>query len=702
MTNSSFTRLSTSRLERPLWKWMTPAHLSLLAIVVLSAFLHFYNLRAIGDANLYYTAAVKSMLQSWHNFFFVAAEPGGSVMVDKPPLGLWLEAAFAAVLGVSGVSTSLPNILAGLLSIPLLYYLVKRCLGVLAGLMAALVFALTPTVLATNRNNTMDGMLVFFLLLAAWMFLEATESGRLRWLLLGAFWMGLAFNVKMLQAFLPLPAFYALYLVSAPQKVGEKLRHLGVATLLLLAISLSWALAVDLTPASARPYVGSSQNNTVVELIVGHNGLERLLGSWRNQGNPPALVRDNPSGLDATSIGPQPPPEAAEACRGLVSGSDCLVTLPQGGIVHGTCAQVGDLLACIPSQVTQPQASDGTLPPHPVNPPNRGMFVQEIGLPSPVRLFVPPLAKEVSWLLPFGLVCLVLLVLNARFARPLVPEHRLSLLWGGWLLVGVVFFSMANLFHAYYLVMLAAPLGALIGGGVHILWRSRHHGWAQGVLALGSVGTLAYEWRLAQQYGQEAWWMPLAAVLLVAGLTALLLGRYVATALLLPTAYGLLIAALLIIPMAWSILTVAEQRPDVNLPSAYGGQSVGARSAFPGQISSPGPGQPSLVDAALIAYLQANTQGMKYLVAVPSAQSGAPLVLATGRPVLYLGGFSGGDPVVDSTGLEEMVTAGELRFILFGERSLRLEIARWVERHCTPLTRFRQGERMLYDCQERR
>ena len=123
---------------------VTPAGLLLAAIILISLFFHLYNIGGIGDANTYYTAGVKSMLQSWKNFFFAAAEPGGSVTLDKPPLGFWIEAGFAAVLGVNGLAVSLPNILSGLLSIPLLYHLVKKQLGALAGLVAALVLAITP------------------------------------------------------------------------------------------------------------------------------------------------------------------------------------------------------------------------------------------------------------------------------------------------------------------------------------------------------------------------------------------------------------------------------------------------------------------------------------------------------------------------------------------------------------------------------
>jgi 4-amino-4-deoxy-L-arabinose transferase-like glycosyltransferase len=225
-------------LGRKLVLGITPAHILVIGVMLLSAGLHFANLEAIGDANTYYTAAVKSMLQSWSNFFFAAAEPGGSVTVDKPPLGLWVEAAFAFVLGVEGWVVSLPNILAGILSVPLLYHLVRKYMGELAGLVAALVLVVTPVAIATDRNNTMDGMLVFTLLLAAWAFLVATETGKSRWLLLGAFIVGLGFNIKMLQAFLPLPAFYALYFLGAKTGWWKKIFSIGASAVILLVVSL--------------------------------------------------------------------------------------------------------------------------------------------------------------------------------------------------------------------------------------------------------------------------------------------------------------------------------------------------------------------------------------------------------------------------------------------------------------------------------
>jgi 4-amino-4-deoxy-L-arabinose transferase-like glycosyltransferase len=140
-------------------------------ILLLGAFLRFYQLGGTGFGNTYYAAAVKSMLMSWHNYFFVAFEPGGSISLDKPPLGFWVQALSAYFLGVTGFALALPNAIAGVFSVFLVYKLVRRPFGPWAGLAAALVLAIMPVAISTERNNTIDGLLVFVLLLAAWAFL---------------------------------------------------------------------------------------------------------------------------------------------------------------------------------------------------------------------------------------------------------------------------------------------------------------------------------------------------------------------------------------------------------------------------------------------------------------------------------------------------------------------------------------------------
>jgi len=196
-------------------------------------------------------------------------------------LGFWIQAASAYLLGFHGWSILLPQALAGVLSVALLYYLVHRSFGPMAGLLAALALALTPISVATNRHNNLESLLVLTVLLASWVFILAAETGRLRWLLVGALVVGVGFNINMLEAFLVLPAFYLLYLVAAPVGWRRRMIHLGLATVVIFAASLPWVVAVDLTPADQRPYVGSSSFNTVTDLIVGWNGVERVVGMTR-------------------------------------------------------------------------------------------------------------------------------------------------------------------------------------------------------------------------------------------------------------------------------------------------------------------------------------------------------------------------------------------------------------------------------------
>ncbi|HTI13474.1 MAG TPA: glycosyltransferase family 39 protein [Dictyobacter sp.] len=249
------------------------------AIIVLATILDVCQLSREGYGNTYYAATVKSMLTSWHNFFFVSFDAGGFVTVDKPPLGLWLQAASAWLFGFTGISLLLPQATAGIISVALLYHLVRRIYGYYAGGIAALIAALTPIAVITNRNNTFDSVLVCLLLLATWCLFLATETGRLRWLLCSALLIGLGFNVKMLQAYLVLPAFLLTYALGSPQRWRTRIWHLLLTCGVILCVSLIWTCIVDLTPTTQRPYIGSSGNNSELALILGYNGIGRLLSS---------------------------------------------------------------------------------------------------------------------------------------------------------------------------------------------------------------------------------------------------------------------------------------------------------------------------------------------------------------------------------------------------------------------------------------
>ena len=228
--------------------------------------------------NSYYAAAVQSMALNWHNFFFAAFDPHGFLAIDKPPLGFWIQVLSTRIFGFSAWSLLLPEALAGVGSVAVLYVLVRRVFGPVAGLIAALALALTPISVITSRNNTIDSLLALVLLLAAWALSIAAETGRLRWLLLSALLVGLGFNIKMLEAFVVLPAFALVYLLSAPRSLRMRLLHLALAGVVLLVVSGAWITIVDSTPASQRPYIISTEHDSELELALGYNGVNRAFG----------------------------------------------------------------------------------------------------------------------------------------------------------------------------------------------------------------------------------------------------------------------------------------------------------------------------------------------------------------------------------------------------------------------------------------
>jgi len=258
----------------PMWE-----KAAVICLFLLSTLLDCFHLPAIADGNTYYATAVKSMLLNWHNFFFVAFDSAGYLSVDKPPLGLWAEVASARLFGFSNFSLLLPEIVAGTVSVLLLYYLVRRTFGGPAGILAGTLLALSPINVVTNRDNIMDSLLVATSLAAAWAVLRASETGSFKWLVLCAIFIGVGFNIKMLEAYLIVPACLVTYLTATR---GKSLRLRLAQTLLfgfiLAGVSFAWVVAVDLTPSSTRPYVDSTLSNSELDLVFNYNGLQRLFG----------------------------------------------------------------------------------------------------------------------------------------------------------------------------------------------------------------------------------------------------------------------------------------------------------------------------------------------------------------------------------------------------------------------------------------
>jgi 4-amino-4-deoxy-L-arabinose transferase-like glycosyltransferase len=252
----------------------------------------------------FYGAAARSMSMSWHNFFFGAFDPLGTVSVDKLPGALWPQALSLRVFGFHTWAIVLPQAIEGVLTILVLYRAVRRLAGPVAGIVAAAVVASSPVTVALNRGNVADSLLILLLVLAADATTAAVVSGRLRSLLLAGVWVGLAFQAKMTVAWLVLPALAAAYLLAAaPPRLRVRVGHVALAGLLTAVVSVSWMALVSLVPAHDRPYVDGTQNNSVFSQTFDYNGIARLRrgsGVFAGAGHPAAfLVR-----LSQTSAGP--------------------------------------------------------------------------------------------------------------------------------------------------------------------------------------------------------------------------------------------------------------------------------------------------------------------------------------------------------------------------------------------------------------
>ncbi|MCK4342680.1 MAG: glycosyltransferase family 39 protein [Phycisphaerae bacterium] len=258
-------------------------------ILLLAAGLRLWNLADHGFGNIYYAAAVRSMAGSWHNFLYASFDPAGFLMLDKPPFAFWVQALCVKLFGFNGLSLHLPQVIEGVAAVLLVYVLTRRVAGEWAGLIAAVVMALTPASVAVDRSNLPDSCLVVVLLLAAWVLLRAASTGSGRRLALSMALVGVAFGVKMIAALVVLPAFYLTYWLGAPLSRKRRMIHLCGATAVVFGVSLSWPLLVDLTPAHMRPYVGDTQNNSALSLAFGMFGVERFTG----QSQPPPSHAEN-------------------------------------------------------------------------------------------------------------------------------------------------------------------------------------------------------------------------------------------------------------------------------------------------------------------------------------------------------------------------------------------------------------------------
>jgi 4-amino-4-deoxy-L-arabinose transferase-like glycosyltransferase len=271
---SRLPRLVRGRTADP--SWVRP---SLLGLLAATGLLYLWDLAASGWANAFYSAAVQAGASNWEAFFYGSSDAGNSITVDKPPAALWVMDLSVRLFGLSSWSILVPEALMGVASVAVLYLAVRRVAGPAVGLLAGAVLALTPVAVLMFRFDNPDALLTLLMTLAAYAVIRAVEHASLRWLLAAGALLGLAFLTKTLQAVLVVPGLGLAYLVAAPAPLRRRLGHLLAAGAAMVVVGGWWVAIVELVPASARPYIGGSQDNSVWELIWGYNGLGRLTGN---------------------------------------------------------------------------------------------------------------------------------------------------------------------------------------------------------------------------------------------------------------------------------------------------------------------------------------------------------------------------------------------------------------------------------------
>ena len=621
---------------------MLPAHIG---VLVLAAFVYVFNLNVSGYANTFYSMAAQAASTDWSAWFWGSLDASNFITVDKPPLATMVMGLSVRVFGLSSWSILLPEALFGVATIAVLYAIVRRYAGPVAATIAALVATLTPAAILIFRYNNPDALLTLLLVLAAWAFMRALSDDRFRWLVLAGLFVGLAFNTKFLQAYLVLPAFALVYAFAAPGSVRHRLAGLAVAFVSVLGFSSWWVIAVQLTPAALRPYVGGSTDGTALQVLFGYDGLGRIFGELSGG----AALRETVGGANA----PGGPPIGVPAVFG--------------------------------------------------------------GEPGLLRMFNKDFGGQIAWLLPYAVIGAVSSLL-VRLRKPRTDLARAAvLMWTLWLAVHVVVFSlMGGIIHSYYVVILAPAIGALVGTGTVDLWRARTtHRVVAGLALAAAIGVSAViGWELLTRTPN---FMPgLATMVLVVGAgAALVLGflailpesitqdavRTVGRLSLTAATVGLI--ALMAGPTAYAVDT---------MKTAYSG---GDPAAGPGGAGPGGgrglrpPAEPGGLNAAELDYLVANRGSARWIVAASSSSQGAPIQLATGQPVMAMGGFNGSDPDPSLDQLKAYIKSGELRFVIaagagfggFGRGFGQVTgIAGWVRSNCQIAIVSGGTSTDLYDC----
>ncbi|WP_289850423.1 glycosyltransferase family 39 protein [Actinoallomurus purpureus] len=670
---SRLRRLALGPADDP--RWARPA---LWVILALATALYAWGLSEGGDANSFYSAAVKSGTQSWKAFFFGSLDSASFITVDKPPMALWVQEIFGRVIGFGTWSLLLPEVIMGVAAVAVVYATVRRAFGPVAGVIAALVMTLTPITVAINRDNNPDTLLVLLLALSAWACQRALESGRLRWLLASAFFIGCGFNTKMLQAFILLPALALVYLLFAQGGWLRRIGHLLAAGVVLAVSSFWWMMIVDLIPASKRPYIGGSTDGTAWDLIIGYNGIGRITGS---EGGGPGGGRA-PSGGGRGGPGGGGGGGGFSGQSGIgrmfndVLGGQISWLLPLAALV----LVAGMILYWKRPRTDLARAAlvmwGGWLAVHFV------VFSFASGIMHPY--YTTAMAPAIAALAGIGAV-----ELGRAYRRG-----------GAWTWV--------------------LPAGIAVTGVWAFVLLRRTPSWnpwlAWTVAGLTAVAVIGL---LAARFGRGA----LTRIAVLAGVVGLVAGLAG------PAAFAVSAAG---DRANGSNPTAGPNTGGMGFPGMRGGGMPGGGQlpadirkrieegggfpgggfpggGAPGGSGDPGgagqmpggqpggqngrqggPGMGGELNAQMVSYLEKNQGGATWLVAVSNSQSAASIILQTGKPAISMFGFAGGDRAMTAQRLQELVKAGKLHYVMtgggFGGRGGpgggNSDVTSWVTKNC--------------------
>lgn len=637
-------------------KKLNKDRLPIILILILSFVLNITNIGIQGYGNEYYAAGIKSMLTSFKNFFFLSFDPSGFVSLNKPPLGLWIQAIFAKIFGFSGLSLILPEAIAGTLCVLILYILVKRYFGFIPAIISSLILTITPVYVAVSRTNDFQTILILFMLLSIMPAIKAAKTGKIKYLIVSVIMIGIAFNVNRLESFMILPAIYLTYILSESEgekrvveryvcgvtfiteerekiSLRSKVKCLIIATIVLLVVSLSWSFLVDIIPENNRPYIGDSTTNSEIELVLNHYNLS----SSEKSSN----INLNYEGDNTLSY------------NGLtLNESELTENYNQWNTIHKN-------------------------------------YESPLGI---FRLFENNnVTDQIAWFLPLAIIGFIVSIINRRKFIVLKNTKNIVIAFFSiWFLTEFLCFSFVYS-NIYDLATLAVPAAVMCGIGIKKMIYSYREGkkiWLP--LALGLNIILQYV--IVIYYRENLSYFLIHFFYLDLGISIISVGtlfkirkKYFANNNLKNGLMAIAIIGCLIIPLIGSCGALVYKTDGVIKGAGlqlFQTENIKNIDDYMKNYGVEFGGSEDI--SKLISFLEENKgENQEYLLVTPSASVYAQdIIIDTGDKVMALGGRTGNDNIISLFEFKQLVKEGKIKYVLVGNQTDSLNnaaIMNWVE-----------------------